>query len=146
MAFEYYQISKKSNYAIEALIELAFSSRSDPENARNIAKARNIPVRFLEVILNELKQGGFVRSVRGKTGGYMLTESPNSLNIGQVLLFLEKISKSEAMGYGDGSVALKGLMSDVNKAIADLFECTTLQDLVEKESLDKENYIANYSI
>ncbi|MHC4962446.1 MAG: RrF2 family transcriptional regulator, partial [Planctomycetota bacterium] len=60
MNYPYFQISKKSGYAIRGLLELALRGDEGPVNVRTLAQAQDIPIRFLEIILNELKQGGFV--------------------------------------------------------------------------------------
>jgi Rrf2 family protein len=146
MTYTYYQISNKSDYAIKALLELALHSASEPVNVRNLAKAQDIPVRFLEVILNELKQGGFVRSIRGKSGGYLLMDSTKNLSIGQILRFLEKTPASDQLKVHGGPVVLSDLMANINKAIAEVCEGMTLQMLAEKETKNRDCYIENYSI
>lgn len=145
MSNQYYQISKKSGYAIEALLEMALRGDNGPLNVRELAQSRHIPLRFLEVILNELKQGDFVRSVRGKSGGYLLVKPPNSIDIAQILLFLETKTDSDN-SLDNGSPALKGLLADVNCVIGELLEATSLQDLADKELQAKDGYVANYSI
>ncbi|MHC4858380.1 MAG: RrF2 family transcriptional regulator [Planctomycetota bacterium] len=89
MKYPYFQISKKSGYAIRGLLELALRGDSEPVNVRTLAQSQGIPTRFLEIILNELKQGGFVRSMRGKAGGYLLARGTEEITIGQVICFLE---------------------------------------------------------
>ena len=63
------KISKKCDYALRAIFELAFRSTSRPVAVQEIAAAQNIPPRFLEIILNELRQVGLVASHRGNAGG-----------------------------------------------------------------------------
>lgn len=145
----YFEISKKSNYAILALFELALRQSHSPLNVRRLAGANNLPVRFLEVILNELKQGGFVRSVRGKAGGYALSRSPKEITVGQVLNFLEnKSSESEQADAlpAPGQFVLAALMQQVNTAIGQIFECCTLDELVQREMEHRGTLEANYVI
>jgi Rrf2 family protein len=146
MSYKYYQISKKSDYAIKALLELALQNAPKPVNVRNLAKAQDIPVRFLEVILNELKQGGFVSSIRGKSGGYLLSESAKNINIGQVLAFLENLHGFDHPKEQNGPVVLSKLMADINTAIAEVCEGMTLKMLAENETKNKAHYVPNYSI
>ncbi|MCD7896222.1 MAG: Rrf2 family transcriptional regulator, partial [Planctomycetaceae bacterium] len=63
-------LSLKCQYAVRALFELAKSDDDKLIRLKDIAKAQHIPHRFLENILNELRQGGFVQSKRGKDGGF----------------------------------------------------------------------------
>ncbi len=68
-------VSQKSQYALRAVFELARRNGGLPVKIADIAEAQAIPQRFLEVIMNQLKQGGFVESRRGKRGGYLLARS-----------------------------------------------------------------------
>ena len=68
------KISKKCQYALKAIFELAWRNQSEPTRAQRIAEAQRISPRFMEIILNELKHGGFVESRRGNDGGYMLAQ------------------------------------------------------------------------
>ncbi len=82
-------ISQKSQYALRATFELARQYDQGWVKIAQIAQAQAIPTRFLEIILNQLKQAGFIRSKRGSEGGYILTRSPDQLSVGDVLSFME---------------------------------------------------------
>ncbi len=69
-------LSQKSQYAVRAVFELAKRHGAGPVAAARLAEAQYIPLRFLENILGELRQAGFVESVRGKEGGYRLSRPP----------------------------------------------------------------------
>lgn len=78
-------ISQKAKYALRALLALA---EADPETAvaiSAIAEGQNIPKKFLEQILLDLKRQGFVASRRGKNGGYSLLKRPDEITFGQVM-------------------------------------------------------------
>jgi Rrf2 family transcriptional regulator, cysteine metabolism repressor len=84
------QISSKCYYALRALFELASQYRhSRPVKVFEIAASQRIPRRFLEVILSELRQGGFVESRRGAEGGYILARSPETISVGEVVRFVD---------------------------------------------------------
>lgn len=84
------QISNKCYYALRALFELARRYRDQrPIKIANIASAQSIPKRFLEVILNELRQGGFVESRRGVDGGYLLAREPDDISVGEIIRFVD---------------------------------------------------------
>lgn len=70
-------------------MELAKRYGRKPTAIAEIAAAQEIPPRFLEVILNEMRQGGFVQSRRGVRGGYMLAKPPGKITIGQVIRFVD---------------------------------------------------------
>lgn len=80
MSYNYFQISKKSDYAIRALLVLTESGPEQTINVKRLASIQSIPQRFLEIILNELKQGSFVISTRGKTGGYLLARPADEIS------------------------------------------------------------------
>jgi Rrf2 family protein len=80
---------QKSQYALRALFELSKLYNTGPIKISHIAEAQAIPLRFLEIILNQLKQAGFVGSVRGKEGGYYLARTPDTLSIGEVIRFIQ---------------------------------------------------------
>ena len=69
-------LSRKCQYALRALFELARRSNKGPARSADIAKAQGIPPNFLELILKELRQADWVRSFRGVRGGYVLAIAP----------------------------------------------------------------------
>ena len=82
-------ISQKCQYALRAIFDLAKHYGQGPVKIGDVAEAQAIPPRFLEVILSQLKQGGFVESRRGAEGGYLLARAPRQLVVGEVLRFVE---------------------------------------------------------
>ncbi|MXN45123.1 Rrf2 family transcriptional regulator [Shinella kummerowiae] len=78
-------ISQKSKYALRALRALARVHPDTPLLISAIASRENIPKKFLEQILLELKRAGFVASRRGRRGGYLLQRHPDEITLGAVL-------------------------------------------------------------
>ncbi|MBB2890210.1 Rrf2 family transcriptional regulator [Flexivirga oryzae] len=78
------QISAKSEYAVRALLELAVR---EPElvKADTIVASQDLPRKFVESILSELRRAGLVRSVRGADGGYGLTRPASQITVGAVM-------------------------------------------------------------
>jgi len=145
------RLSQKCRYALRALFELTMRSTTDPVKIQNIASAQGIPPRFLEVILAELKHGGFVESRRGSDGGYFLASSAHNLTVGEVLTFMRKGSsnrsrsgKSKADLFGDH--ALSEMFRKVNNAISMVYDQTTFADLVEREMAIRNEQAPNYVI
>ena len=82
-------ISQKAKYALRALVVLA---RADAEKAlfiSDIAEEQNIPKKFLEQILLDLKHQGIVMSRRGKMGGYLLLKQAQDITFGEVLRLID---------------------------------------------------------
>ena len=76
-------ISVKSDYALQAIFDLAAQRPGEPVRIADIARRQKIPQKFLELILAGLKQAGFVESRRGAEGGYLLARPPESLTRGR---------------------------------------------------------------
>jgi len=83
------QVSQKCQYALRAVYELAKRYGQRPLSGAEIARVQAIPPKFLELILRELRQAGFVESRRGPQGGYLLVEDPRQLAVGQVIRQIE---------------------------------------------------------
>ena len=78
-------LSKKTRYAFRALTHLAENYGKGPVLICNISKEKNIPLKFLENILNELKKADLLESKKGKGGGYFLKVSPKKINLATVI-------------------------------------------------------------
>lgn len=78
-------ISKKAKYAIHALVKLAREKDKGPILISEISKEGNIPKKFLEAILLDLKRAGILNSKKGKGGGYYLIKSPEEVNMADIL-------------------------------------------------------------
>lgn len=148
------QLSKRCQYALKAVFELALRNTDQPVKIQEIAGAQNIPPRFLEVILNQLRHAGFVDSRRGSEGGYMLAQAVEDLTVGQIIQCIQgpisitaddlrKPGKSESF-FGD--YAFNRLWQKVNSAVSQICDNTTFAELVEYELAKKSAYVPNYII
>jgi Rrf2 family protein len=147
------QISQKCRYALRAIFELASRGGNGPVKVGDIAEAQAIPPRFLEVILNQLKRGGFVDSRRGASGGYALARAPAELTMGEVIRFIEGPLRPVTcvVGHAEGKCPLFGecvfleVWDEAGKAMAQVFDRTTFQNLVERQNAGGV-YVASYCI
>jgi Rrf2 family protein len=78
-------LSRKTKYALKALIALAEHGPEAPVRIADLAREQQIPPKFLELILLELKNQGILRSRKGKGGGYLLARDPDAIYLGQVV-------------------------------------------------------------
>ena len=78
-------LSKRSKYAIKALLALADHERGEPVRIADLAHEEQIPPKFLELILLGLKNQGILRSRKGKGGGYLLARDPADIYLGQIV-------------------------------------------------------------
>jgi Rrf2 family protein len=79
------RISARADYAVRAALQLAASPDDGPMKAEAIADAQDIPHKFLEGILNDMRRGGLVQSQRGGNGGYRLAKPAQSISIADVI-------------------------------------------------------------
>jgi len=148
-------VSQKCQYALRAVLELAGRHGKKPTSIREIAQAQAIPPKFLASILGQLRQGGFVQSRRGVHGGYVLTESPTSLVVGQIIRFIEGPLAPVRCVSDQGAVADCPLHSDcalldmwarARNAVADVYDTTTFQDLIDARPESVGRKAVSYSI
>jgi len=148
------RISKKCRYALRSIFELALRDPGQPVKIHEIAGAQNIPPRFLEAILNELRHAGFVDSRRGNGGGYMLARDAKDLTVGEVIEYIQgpisvapdAIGKTNRNAAFFGDDAFKQLWGEVNTAISESCDSKTFAELVEFERAKREACVPNYSI
>ncbi|MEI8176097.1 MAG: Rrf2 family transcriptional regulator [Candidatus Omnitrophota bacterium] len=82
------KITYKGDYALKAILDLAIND-GEIVTIHELARRADIPIKFLEQVLLELKKGGFVASKRGKQGGYRLAQKPSHIKVGDVVRFIE---------------------------------------------------------
>ncbi len=145
-------VSQKCHYALRAVLELAKRSDGRPTKIADIAAAQGIPPKFLELILCELRQGGFVNSRRGPHGGYLMAAPPARLSVGEIIRFVDgpfspvgRTDRNVGAGTAQHS-AFVGLWDRLRKAVAGVYEVTTFQDIIEQEQEIQRARAANYCI
>ena len=147
-------IKRKSRYALRALLELAKRAGQGPVKVGEIARAQAIPTRFLEAILGQLKQGGFVDSKRGKEGGYILVRPPEELTVGEVLRFIQgPLEPVECLGKAPRercplreNCVFMSMWEEARRAVSKVYDSATFRELAEKESCRRGSMANNYAI
>ena len=148
-------ISQKCQYALRAMFELAKQHGRGPVKISEIAEHQAIPARFLEVILSEMKQGGFVGSRRGSEGGYLLVRPPEGVTVGAIIRFVEGPFAPVPCIEDDAAArrcalyprcVFMPMWDKVRRAISEIYDTTTLADLVEQEALRSSQNVSQYSI
>jgi Rrf2 family cysteine metabolism transcriptional repressor len=147
-------VSQKCQYAIRAVFELAKRHGQGPVKISDIAEAQAIPIRFLEVILNQLRRASFVQSRRGPEGGYILSSPPDTIKIGAIIRFVEgpQVPVSCMTDDNKGNCSLRsrcvflGMWRRAAKALSDVYDQTSFQDLVEDETRIQRETSNTYSI
>jgi Rrf2 family protein len=141
-------VTQKKQYALRAIFELARQQSGEPVKSSAIAKAQAIPLRFLEVIMGQLKRAGVVDSKRGFTGGYTLVQPPGQIRVGDIFRILDKednvetcvacASKGNCPFLGD--CVFMGLWDQAQQAMDAVYDRTTIQTLIDRESLPQGPY------
>jgi len=144
-------ISQKCRYALRAVFELAWRDSKTPVKIHDIAVSQNIPQRFLEVILAELKHGRFLISKRGNDGGYFLAKDPYNITVGQIINFMEGSGKrslktGHSTFYVPGDYVFEKLWNTISHSIAEIYNKSTFYDLVQQEKQASKKYVPNYAI
>ncbi len=99
--------SSRSRYAVAALVDLAQSQTKRPVALSEIADRQSVSVSYLEQVFALLRQGGFVKSVRGPGGGYLLARSPEDIRVSEVFTVLAA-AKNVGGEADDGETARAG--------------------------------------
>jgi Rrf2 family protein len=140
------KVSQKGLYALQAMMMLARRYSQGAIRIRDIAYEETLPEKFLELILLELKNARLVESARGAKGGYQLRRPPSEIRLSEVIRLID----GPLAPFGDAEQlrslivrdedhrVLYQVFLDVRDAAAKILEHTTLADLIEKSSAQKE--------
>ncbi len=130
------RISAKADYAVRAAIELATQPAELPVKSDQIAIAQDIPLRFLENILAELRQHDIVQSSRGADGGFWLARSAKDISVAEVIRAVEgplasvRGERPDQLSYRSSSKPLQDVWLALRANIRVVLEPVTLADLV----------------
>jgi Rrf2 family protein len=128
------RVSAKADYALRATIELAAAGEG-PVKGERIAQAQEIPLKFLENILGELRQAGIVRSQRGVEGGYWLARPAEEISLAEVVRAVEgPIANVRGVGpqdveYSGATAPLREVWIAVRASLRSVLEEVTVADV-----------------
>ena len=134
------RLSKKTEYALRALIYAARFPEGTTFQIRDLAEKNGIPKKFLELILLELKNAGLLESRRGVGGGYLLARRPETIRSAEIVetfegpfVTAEPGGGTRKAGRGEPSHAVSRLVAEASGAMNSVFSRWTLADLVREE-------------
>ena len=142
------KISTKGRYALRMLLDLAMYGKEDYVALKDIAERQDISKKYLEQIVPLLNKSGLLKTNRGYQGGYMLSRSPDSYTVGEILRISEgNLCPVACLQYEPNDCPRAGqcmtlpVWQGLYKTITDYLDGITLQDIID-------NYInsGNYSI
>ncbi len=131
------KISTKGRYALRIMLDIALHDGDVPVSFKDVSARQDISVKYMEQIGSMLTRAGFLRGVRGSQGGYHLVGKPSDYTVGDVLRVTEgPLGIAPCMDDSVGCAMLGNCMTypfwaKLNKAIADVVDGTTLQDLID---------------
>ncbi len=131
-------VSARVDYGTRAMVELAAAWVDDPHRLTKgdkLARAQEIPAKFLEGILRQLRQAGLVASQRGAEGGYRLDKDPSNITIADIVRALDgplaavRDLRPEDVHYAGGADHLREVWVALRSAMRDVLEHTTIADV-----------------
>lgn len=141
------KLSTRTRYAIRAMIELAQNHGNKPMQLKIVAQRQGISVKYLEQLIAVLRSSGFVRSVRGAKGGYMLAKEPDQIRLNDIFHCLEgTVTTTECVDNEDycersADCAARQVWIQVQQAIENVLKAITLRDLLDRtKGENKPNY------
>ncbi|TAJ09952.1 MAG: Rrf2 family transcriptional regulator [Nitrospirae bacterium] len=142
------KISLKATYGVLAALDLALNDGTSPIQAKTIAKRQAIPLRFLEQVLNAMKNAGLVDSLRGAQGGYLLGKLPEEISLADIVEALDGTLSAPSGHRGTGrhikgpsrpDLLLADVWERVRQAELGVLSAVTLRELAERhQQLDRE--------
>ncbi len=138
-------LTQRSRYALRAMLFLADQpAGSSPVPMNRIAASANVPRKFLELILADLREAGFLNSTRGKAGGYLLSRPAHLISLGEIVRVIEGplalvpcVSRTAYRPCNDcrdeASCAIRLAMARVRDETARILDGTSLAAAVAEE-------------
>ena len=133
------RVSAKSEYAMLAAIDLATAKDDEVRKGAEIAERQKVPIKFLEVILGDMRKAGLVQSQRGPDGGYKLTRAPDQISVADVMRAVDGPladvhgNRPENLAYEGGAEPLGTVWLALRASIRAVLQEVSLADLVEDE-------------
>ena len=136
------KLSLRGEYALRALLVLGLHYSDEVVPIRTISEQQNVPKRFLEQILNDLKSAGIVQSRRGVAGGYRLARKPEEITLAAVVRHIEgalaPVSCVSERYYekcscpDEARCAIRSVMKEVRDAVVKVAERVTIAELCQR--------------
>ena len=145
------KITYKGDYALKAILDLALHHGKRVVTIHEIAKRADMPIKFLEQVLLDLKRGGFVESKRGKVGGYYLAKQPSQIKVGDIIRYIDGPIEPIACvgkgysGCGDSyRCVFKRMWQEVALGTSAIIDNVNFEDLVNK--IKNQQEVFSYQI
>lgn len=136
------KISSLQEYGLRCLLQLSKNTNDKPMSADEISKKELLSTAYVEKILQKLLKAGFVKSIRGTKGGYVLSRDPSQIIIGELMRNIDGSPISEHCGHFSGTgeecthisgCSIRPLWKNIYKYIYGVLDKTSLLDLMKEE-------------
>jgi Rrf2 family protein len=146
------RVSKKTDYALRALFTLVDHFGGAPIPIRELARRNDVPKRFLEQIMLQLKAQGWVESTAGIRGGYLLAKNPAKITMGEVVRhfdgILAPIDCVSVTGYKrcsqESLCKFRRVFLDARNYVAGVMDKATLADVAKRAPVTKREVSAGF--
>ena len=148
-------LTKKGKYGLKALVHLSQMPDGQLAFVNDIARSNSIPKKFLDAILGELRNAGFVQSRKGKDGGYRLSRSAAEIKIGHVIRVLDgplaPIACASRTQYqrcedcDEATCQVRQMMLEVRQAVATVLDNRSLAQMRDAANDDVQTLLQYYT-
>ena len=144
------KLSTKSRYGTRAVIDIAKNSENGRTMLKDIAARQSLSPKYLDHILSAMRRSGIIRNIRGKGGGYILSKTPASITVKDIVEAVDgTFEPVECLSNPDlcdkvPSCGTRDIWLKMKEAVDGVLEEATLQSLLENNSSNKN--LSNYSI
>ena len=149
------KISLRCLYALKVILDLSNHFQSDRVHIIDLAERQEIPPKYLEQVLTQLKKGGFIKSKKGPRGGFSLSRSPKEISVGNIIRLMEPSlfshGRSDDALTGNEAVTRNGffgVLIEIEEAISSVIDRIDFSEIQQREAevLSKENGAFIYNI
>ncbi len=144
-------LTNKGKYGLKAMVYLAGCAPGEPALVTDIAAKNNIPKKFLDSILGELRNSGVVHSKKGRGGGYVLAKSASEIMVGQIIRALDgplaPIPCASRIFYRrcedcitEAKCTVRLMMMEVRNAIAEVLDNRSLAEMRELSEAEDTSF------
>jgi Rrf2 family protein len=142
------KISTKGRYALRLMMDLAIYYTGEPIRLKEVAKRQEISEKYLEQIISGLHKAGYVKSIRGPQGGYILSYKPEEYTVGMILRITEgDLAPVSCVGTDNSGCEKKEscvtirIWQQINDAVNNVVDNITLADIVQWQLDQADQYV-----
>ncbi|CUH97414.1 hypothetical protein P22_3544 [Propionispora sp. 2/2-37] len=145
------KLSTKGRYGVAAMYDLALHYGEGPIPLKSVASRQEISEHYLEQLMGILRKAGYVQSIRGAQGGYILTQDPEQISVGDIIRIMEGpiapvdclLTDTGDNQYCDraGRCVTRGVWARVRDSIAEVLDSISLADLCRKAKLEGDDIV-----